>query len=145
MSLIRNPRKLVRPGQWVLAKIDPTCWVKTHSYDFSGAERQAGQVGYWQYGQAQKSPDLAISDLSRFSHPASPAQKSPDLAISDLSPLPLLPYYLPLLLSDPLCHFSRLSLFSRQRRHHGRCADAPSSRMIGRPVLAVTRGLDAGV
>ncbi len=32
--LVRNPKKLVRPGQWVLAKIDPTCWVKTHSYDF---------------------------------------------------------------------------------------------------------------
>jgi len=34
MSLIRNNRKLVRPGQWVLAKINPTCWIKTHSYDF---------------------------------------------------------------------------------------------------------------
>ncbi len=34
MALIRNNRKLVRPGQWVLAKIDPTCWMKTHSYDF---------------------------------------------------------------------------------------------------------------
>src|SRR5271157_763100 len=34
MSLIRNNRKLVRPGRWVLAKIDPTCWIKTHSYDF---------------------------------------------------------------------------------------------------------------
>src|SRR5271157_2853869 len=28
--------------------------------------REAGQVRYWQYGQAEKSPDLAISDLSRF-------------------------------------------------------------------------------
>jgi hypothetical protein len=28
--------------------------------------RKAGQVRYWQYGQAEKSPDLAISDLSRF-------------------------------------------------------------------------------
>src|SRR5271157_4644583 len=27
---------------------------------------KAGQVRYWQYGQAAKSPDLAISDLSRF-------------------------------------------------------------------------------
>ena len=27
---------------------------------------KAGQVRYWQYGQAEKSPDLAISDLSRF-------------------------------------------------------------------------------
>ncbi len=29
-------------------------------------EREAGQVRYWQYGQAENSPDLAISDLSRF-------------------------------------------------------------------------------
>ena len=28
--------------------------------------RKAGQVRYWQYGQAENSPDLAISDLSRF-------------------------------------------------------------------------------
>jgi len=27
---------------------------------------KAGQVRYWQYGQAERSPDLAISDLSRF-------------------------------------------------------------------------------
>ncbi len=27
---------------------------------------KAGRVRYWQYGQAEKSPDLAISDLSRF-------------------------------------------------------------------------------
>ena len=27
---------------------------------------KTGQVRYWQYGQAEKSPDLAISDLSRF-------------------------------------------------------------------------------
>ena len=27
---------------------------------------KAGQVRYWQYGQAENSPDLAISDLSRF-------------------------------------------------------------------------------
>ena len=27
---------------------------------------EAGQVRYWQYGQAEKSPDLAISDMSRF-------------------------------------------------------------------------------
>ena len=30
------------------------------------AKRKAGRVRYWQYGQAEKSPDLAISDLSRF-------------------------------------------------------------------------------
>jgi len=30
---------------------------------------KAGQVRYWQYGQAEKSPDLAISDLSRFGPP----------------------------------------------------------------------------
>jgi hypothetical protein len=27
---------------------------------------KAGRVRYWQYGQAEKSPDLAISDPSRF-------------------------------------------------------------------------------
>ncbi len=27
---------------------------------------KAGQVRYWQYGRAEKSPDLAILDLSRF-------------------------------------------------------------------------------
>ncbi len=27
---------------------------------------KAGRVRYWQYGQAEKSSDLAISDLSRF-------------------------------------------------------------------------------
>jgi len=27
--------------------------------------RKAGQVRYWRYGQAEKSPELAISDLSR--------------------------------------------------------------------------------
>ncbi len=32
----------------------------------SGTESEAGQVRYWQCGQAEKSPDLAISDLSRF-------------------------------------------------------------------------------
>ena len=29
-------------------------------------EWKTGRVRYWQYGQAEKSPDLAISDLSRF-------------------------------------------------------------------------------
>jgi len=28
--------------------------------------QEAGQVRYWQYGEAENSPDLAISDLSRF-------------------------------------------------------------------------------
>ena len=32
----------------------------------SGGRGKAGQVRYWQYGQAEKSPDLAISDPSRF-------------------------------------------------------------------------------
>ena len=32
-------------------------------------EREAGQVRYWQYGQAENSPDLAISDPSRFLSP----------------------------------------------------------------------------
>jgi hypothetical protein len=39
---------------------------------------KAGRVRYWQYGQAEKSPDLAISDLSRFSRP-------------NIGPVPLLP------------------------------------------------------
>ena len=38
-------------------------------------KRKAGQVRYWQYGQVEKSPDLVISDLSRFLR----------LVISDLS------------------------------------------------------------
>ncbi len=37
---------------------------------------KAGQVRYWQYGQAQKSPDLAISDLSRFSRSLSRFSRS---------------------------------------------------------------------
>ena len=32
----------------------------------SGTEAKAGQVRYWQYGQAGEPPNLAISDLSRF-------------------------------------------------------------------------------
>ena len=32
----------------------------------SGTTQKAGRVRYWQYEQAEKSPDLAISDLSRF-------------------------------------------------------------------------------
>ena len=40
---------------------------------------------------------------------------------------------------------ARVAESCSQRRHRGRCADAPSWCMIGRPVLAVTRGLDAGV
>jgi len=35
----------------------------------STGERKAGRVRYWRYGQAEKSPDLAISDLSRFLPP----------------------------------------------------------------------------
>ena len=36
------------------------------------AERKAGRVRYWRYGQAEKSPDLAISDPSRpLPHPLS--------------------------------------------------------------------------
>ena len=43
------------------------------------------QVRYWQYGQAEKSPDLAISDLSRFlSRPISDLSRFPRF----LSPLP---------------------------------------------------------
>jgi len=39
-----------------------------HDYLESGkaGSGKAGQVRYWQCGQAEKSPDLAISDLSRF-------------------------------------------------------------------------------
>ena len=55
-------------------------------------KRKAGRVRYWQYGQAEKSPDLAISDLSRF--PACPASR-----LSGPVPLPLtvpLPQTVPL-------------------------------------------------
>jgi len=59
-------------------------------------KRKAGRVRYWQYGEAEKSPDLAISDLSRFlaSLPASKAGELgkqaawlPFLAV-DLAPTP---------------------------------------------------------
>ena len=40
---------------------------------------------------------------------------------------------------------ARVAESCSQRRHRGRCADAPSWCMIGRPVLAVTRELNAGV
>ena len=40
---------------------------------------------------------------------------------------------------------ARVAESCSQRRHRGRCADAPSWCMIGWPVLAVTRRLDAGV
>ena len=32
----------------------------------AGQKREAGRVRYWQYGQADNSPDLSISDLCRF-------------------------------------------------------------------------------
>src|SRR5208337_464860 len=37
------------PGRWIIVEREKT-----------------GQIRYWQYGQVEKSPDLAISDLSRF-------------------------------------------------------------------------------
>ena len=36
-------------------------------------QQEAGRVRYWQYGQAEKSPDLAISDPSRFLSRTRPA------------------------------------------------------------------------
>ncbi len=42
---------------------------QVHYWQYERGKRdlgKAGQVHYWQYGQAEKSPDLAISDLSRF-------------------------------------------------------------------------------
>ena len=36
------------------------------SPDLAISREKAGQARYWRYGQAEKSPDLAISDLSRF-------------------------------------------------------------------------------
>ena len=36
MALIRHPRKLVRPGQWVLAKVPDS--LKEHTYDFQGVD-----------------------------------------------------------------------------------------------------------
>src|SRR5208337_4611306 len=39
---------------------------QSHGSGSGKRERKAGRVRYWRYGQAEKSPDLAISDLSRF-------------------------------------------------------------------------------
>ena len=47
---------------------------------------KAGQVRYWQCGQAEKSPDLAISDLSRFLPPLPPADLSRFLPLFRLPP-----------------------------------------------------------
>ena len=63
-------------------------------------ESEAGQVRYWQYGQAENSPDLAISDLSRFLSPISDLSRflSP---ISDLSRFLSLPLPVPVPLPVP--------------------------------------------
>ena len=60
--------------------IDRSRWVSSNSGLLrSGWTRESGtgtgkagqgQVRYWQYGQAENSPDLAISDLSRFLFPS---------------------------------------------------------------------------
>ena len=60
MALIRHPRKLVRPGQWVLAKVPDS--LKEHTYDFQGVDavylcivplrepRRESQSGFeWRY------------------------------------------------------------------------------------------------
>jgi hypothetical protein len=48
-------------------------------------ERKAGQVRYGQCGQAEKSPDLAISDLSRFLCPY--CQRFPHRVRATVSPI----------------------------------------------------------
>jgi hypothetical protein len=86
MSLIRNPRKLVRPGQWVLAKIPESSWIKRHSYDFRSVDvsyicvlaRQAPDYRFqnafeWFYDVAWRIPDRHIYkdpdyDGLRYSH-----------------------------------------------------------------------------
>ena len=45
-------------------------------------EREAGQVRYWQYGQAENSPDLAISDLSRFLQRIGPGRLAARFGVS---------------------------------------------------------------
>jgi hypothetical protein len=55
---------------------------KSGKREESGTGRKAGQVRYWQYGQAEKSPDLAISDLSRFPVSRKPAWRSSLMAAS---------------------------------------------------------------
>ncbi len=83
--LIRNPKKLVRPGQWVLAKIPPDCWIARHSYEFRDVEAayvfitaqlipdyrcQYGK--YWLYSAAYRIPGRHIykgdDGYMRYSH-----------------------------------------------------------------------------
>ncbi len=39
---------------------------KSEAESGTGPKRKAGQIRYWQYGQTENSPDLGISDVSRF-------------------------------------------------------------------------------
>ena len=54
----------------------------------AGWDGKAGWVRYWRYGQAEKSPDLAISDPSRFG-PASISDPSRFGPASRFGPVPL--------------------------------------------------------
>ena len=77
----RRPSSGVRWGSRYINKAMPPTLASgessSSSSDLSGSRRssrverrgKAGQVRYWQYGLAESSPDLAISDLSRFPLP----------------------------------------------------------------------------
>ena len=56
---LRTPISNRQPALWRTAN-SPV------SAELAARKREAGRVRYWQCGQAEKSPDLAISDLSRF-------------------------------------------------------------------------------
>ena len=58
------PRSVIEqlPRLKLIASTGP----RNAAIDVEAGGRKAGRVRYWQYGQAEKSPDLAISDLSRF-------------------------------------------------------------------------------
>ena len=56
------------PRESHLEELAGPCWRRRSHPDWEreAGQREAGQVRYWQYGQAEKSPDLAVSDPSRF-------------------------------------------------------------------------------
>ena len=73
----------------------------------SGTKRdKAGQVRYWQYGHAEKSPDLAILDLSRF-----PALLDLSRFPASIGPVPL-PRFLAIL-TCPASSSARFLVLSR--------------------------------
>ena len=59
---------------------------KARKRDRSESEK-AGQVRYWRYGQAEKSPDLAISDPSLFPLPRGLSPGVQPLGVQPLEPL----------------------------------------------------------